>query len=151
MSQEYIEKLETVLNLVHPIFAGAGDAARVTLPPAILGVLDDNVVIEEAEGVPNYAGTFHGHEGFRELVERIGRTWDFTDIEPQPGDERGILDAGDTVIATATFRARFRHNGREICTHVAEFWTFGSHGKAIRIRPYYFDTLYLQQEFAKKS
>src|SRR4051812_36596882 len=83
---------------------------------AALELLDPAVVIHEAESLP-YGGVFHGRDGFREIMDRIGGMMDF---------EIGsldILDAGGVAVAKVTATFTSRSSGEAITMEVVEIYT----------------------------
>lgn len=81
--------------------------------------LHPDVILHEADGLP-FAGTYHGPEGFRKLLEAV---YGIVDLEIRHTE---LLDAGDTVIARMDTTMTFRKSGHSIDMLIVELYRFES-------------------------
>jgi hypothetical protein len=79
--------------------------------------LAPDVRLHEADGLP-YAGTYHGPDGFRRLLEKVYGLAELTIHHTE------FLDAGDTVIARMDTTLTFRATGEAIDMPIVELYRF---------------------------
>jgi ketosteroid isomerase-like protein len=79
----------------------------------MLALLADDVVAVVSSRLPN-EGTYHGHEGFREMLEGWDEAWESFQIEP--GD---LVEEGDWVIVAARQFGRGRGSGIDVDRSIA--------------------------------
>lgn len=99
----------------------------------MLSFMDHDLVIHEADSLP-YGGTYHGPEGFRRLITAVFQTFRSFEVEVD-----GMLSDGDQVIAMLRLKLGLKDSDRVFETRVAEYWRLRD-GKAIELRPFYWDT-----------
>jgi ketosteroid isomerase-like protein len=115
------------LETTHAVFAafGAGDV------PAILGLLDDDVVIEfYGPPVIPYAGTWRGRDEARRFFETVLSSVRINQFEP----EEFLADA-DKVVVTGHLNLNAVTTGREIDSDFVHVITVGD-GKWKRFRDF---------------
>ncbi|MGE0130723.1 MAG: nuclear transport factor 2 family protein [Blastocatellales bacterium] len=106
--------------------------------PAVLGILDANVVWKEADGFP-LTGTYNGPQAVLEGVfMRIGPLWEGFAVTPQE-----FIDGGETVVALGQYTGTAVATGKPLQVDFAHIWKFQD-GKVIRFVQYV-DTLLAQQ------
>ena len=98
--------------------------------PAVLGVLDRDVVWIEAEGFP-YAGSYTGTDAVVQgVLARLGTEWeDFNAVPHQ------FVAEGDTVVALGEYSGRYKATGKKFSAPFAHVWTLRG-GKVVRFRQY---------------
>ncbi len=98
--------------------------------PAVLGVLDPEVVWIEAEGFP-YGGSYTGPDAVvREVLAKLGTEWDDFNAVP-----RQFVAEGDTVVALGEYRGRYKATGKGFTAPFAHVWTLRG-GKVVKFRQY---------------
>jgi uncharacterized protein len=100
---------------------------------AALELVDPGFVVREPEGLP-YGGTYEGHEGFQRLLGAVFQIWKGAEITI---DE--VVGHGERVFALLSLRGRVGPAGELVATEVVEVWTVRD-GKAVDLRPFYWDT-----------
>lgn len=120
---------ETNKALVKQLFASILDDDR----EAVKALLAPDVVVHEAESMP-YGGTYHGHEGYFDLLRKLNECW----IGLHAQDWHYTAGDGD-VAARCLLTGTSRVSGREISQQIIELWTVKS-GKLAEGRIFYFDT-----------
>jgi ketosteroid isomerase-like protein len=105
----------------------------------LFDMLDPQVRIPVAASLP-YGGEHVGHQGFLELGESFGKTWDVID-----NGAGGYADIGDGRVV-AFYNPTFKSvaTGRIVSFHMVEILTV-KNGKIVELIPYYFDTAELVQ------
>jgi uncharacterized protein len=117
---------------------GAGTSAEQRLAN-LLEMVDPQVRIPVAASLP-YGGEHVGHQGFLELGEKFGKTWDVID-----SGSAGYADIGDDRVV-AFYSPAFKSvaTGRVVSFRMVEILTVRN-GKIAEVVPYYFDTAELLQ------
>ncbi len=100
---------------------------------AMKELLHPDVRVIEADSLP-YGGVSEGPEGFLDLIKRVFKTWDETNVSVQD-----VLADGDRVVLLAEMTGRSRATGRAFRMPIAEVWRLDG-GKIKEVQPYYFDT-----------
>ncbi len=86
--------------------------------PAVLKVLDRDVVWIEAEGFP-YGGSHEGPDAVvREVLEKLGTEWDDFNAVP-----RQFVAEGETVVALGEYSGRCKATGKRFSAPFAHVWT----------------------------
>jgi ketosteroid isomerase-like protein len=106
--------------------------------PAVVGVMDDKIEWNEAEGFPLYDGTFHGPQEVLERVfMRLGEIGDnFAAVATQ------VIADGDTVVAFGTYSWDHKVTGEHAEVKMAHVWTltdgkisgFQQHVDTVKVR-----------------
>jgi uncharacterized protein len=86
-------------------------------PDIVKTVLAPDVRWEVVEGFP-YSGVYHGLDGVFDFFTRL--FGDFEDWRSEPSE---FYEAGDRVIAIATYSARCKATGKEFTARFAHVWT----------------------------
>ncbi len=98
--------------------------------PAVLKVLDRDVVWIEAEGFP-YGGSHEGPDAVvREVLEKLGTEWDDFNAVP-----RQFVAEGETVVALGEYSGRFKATGKRFSAPFAHVWTLRG-GKVVKFQQY---------------
>jgi ketosteroid isomerase-like protein len=123
----------TAREIVEAAYAaiGSGDV------DAFIALLADDCVLEEPAGHPA-GGTWTGPDAIREAFPGIAGALGLRGVSVT-----GIVAEGDTAIGLIDVLLTSR-SGAESTMSVAEVWEVRD-GKAVRIRPHYWDTVALQQ------
>lgn len=100
---------------------------------AMKALLDADVQVIEAESLP-YGGISEGADGFLDLIKRVFKTWEDTQVSVNQ-----VLSDGDLVVILAEMTGRSRVTGEAFRMPVTETW-FLKNGKIREVRPFYFDT-----------
>ena len=100
---------------------------------AMKALLDADVQVIEAESLP-YGGISQGPDGFLDLIKRVFKTWEDTQVSVNQ-----VLSDGDLVVILAEMTGRSRVTGEAFRMPIAETWLL-ENGKIREVRPYYFDT-----------
>jgi uncharacterized protein len=100
---------------------------------AFMSLLAPDIVVRQADSMP-FGGTYKGLEEYKQLLGKIGQTWE----DVQVTFER-YLEEGDQVMAMLRLKARSRATGRVVDMPVAELWTVRD-GKAVGNQVFYWDT-----------
>lgn len=100
---------------------------------AIKALLAPDVVVHEADSMP-YGGSFHGHDGYFELLRKLDECW----IGLHARDWHYTAGDGD-VAARCLLTGTSRISGKAIHQQIIELWTVRS-GKLTEGRIFYFDT-----------
>lgn len=100
---------------------------------AMRDLLHPDVRVIEADSLP-YGGVIKGAQGFLELIRRVFKTWENTEVSVQQ-----VLGDGDRVVLLAEMTGRGKGNGKAFRMPIAEVWLLDN-GKIKEVRPYYFDT-----------
>jgi uncharacterized protein len=102
---------------------------------------DDDVTAYDAEGLP-YGGTYHGKAGFRALTDKMFAAW-----EAVSWNLLELSAGGDSVVVhlVLTFTPR---GGKPFDHRILELWRFRE-GRAIEIRPFYYDTKLIADTLAR--
>ena len=120
------------------IVQGVYDAFAKGDVPAVLGVMDANLVWTEAAGFP-LAGTYNGPQAVLENVfMRLGTLWDGFVVTPSE-----LIDGGETVVALGQYTGTAVATGKPLQVDFAHVWKFQG-GKVVRFVQYV-DTLIAQQ------
>ena len=92
-------------------------------------LLDPGVEIDASSRILN-PEVYHGHEGFRRMVDQMSETWDQWQLEPE-----AFVAYGDTVLVDARVRARGRGSGVELDQLTYNLWELQD-GKVVRMAFY---------------
>lgn len=114
------------LDLIRGAYAafGRGDI------PAVLGVMDENIVWHEAEGFP-YGGTYHGPDAvLNNVFMKLGTEWEGFQAVP---DE--YIDGGDTIVALGHYSGTYKKTGKGMRAPLAHVWRIRD-GQAYEFRQY---------------
>lgn len=111
---------------------------------AMRDLLHPDVRVVEADSLP-YGGVSKGPDGFIELIGRVFKTWENTEVTVQQ-----VLGDQDTVVLLAEMTGRGRANGRAFRMPIAEVWRLDN-GKIKEVQPYYFDTKILHDIHSKSD
>ena len=95
-------------------------------------LLHPNVVVHEADALP-YSGTYHGVEGFGQMMEGLSGTFDLQ------VNKYEVLDAGDTVIARMDISLTARSSGLSTDMPIVELYRF-TDGLISEVDIFYKDT-----------
>jgi len=108
------------------------DVGRGDLATALQSI-DDEIEVQEADSLP-YAGTYHGRAGFEHLIGKVFKAWknlEFSILE--------VAGTGDVVFALLELRGLVEPRQEFLAMQVVEVWTLRD-GKAVGLRPFYWDT-----------
>lgn len=120
------------------IIQGAYEAFAKGDVPAVLGLMDANIVWKEADGFP-LAGTYHGPQGVLEGVfMRLGAEWDGFVVAPAE-----FIDGGDTIVVVGKYSGTYKATGKSFQADFAHVWKLRD-GKVVRFVQYV-DTLLVHQ------
>ena len=100
---------------------------------AMKDLLHPDVRVIEATALP-YGGVVKGPDGFLNLIKRVFKTWEKTEVSVQQ-----VIADGDHVVLLAEMTGRSRSTGKTFRMPIAEVWLLDS-GKIKEVQPYYFDT-----------
>lgn len=107
-------------------------------------LLHPDVRVIEAESLP-YGGVSEGPEAFLDLIKRVFKTWNETNVSVQD-----VLADGDRVVLLAEMTGRDRVSGKSFQMPIAEIWLLLD-GKIKEVQPYYFDTKILHDIHSKSD
>ncbi len=111
---------------------------------AMKELLHPDVQVIEADSLP-YGGVAEGPDGFIELIRRVFKTWEDTEVSVNH-----VLGDGDRVVLLAEMTGRGRGGGREFRMPIAEVWLLEG-GKIREVRPYYFDSKLLHDIYSESD
>lgn len=95
------------------LIRGAYDAFARGDIPAVLGVMDENIVWHEAEGFP-YGGTYHGPDAvLNNVFKKLGTEWE--DFQAVPDE---YVDGDDTVVALGHYSGTYKKTGKSMRVEV---------------------------------
>ncbi len=107
--------------------------------PAVLGMMDDKIEWNEAEGFPLYDGTYVGPQAVLENVfMRLGEIGDDFSVIPSQ-----LVADGDTVVGLCSYNWTRPSTGDRVSVEAAHVWTVAD-GKLVAFRQH-IDTLKVQQ------
>jgi ketosteroid isomerase-like protein len=107
----------------------------------MLAILHSDIKIIEAESLP-YGGITEGRKNFKGFTKKVFTTWRDTEITVEE-----LIGDGNYVVVLATMSGKSKSSGSLFSMSIAEVWKFDSDGKAIEIKPFYFDTNKLVEIF----
>lgn len=107
----------------------------------MLAILHPDIKIIEAESLP-YGGTTEGRKNFKEFAKKVFTTWRNTEVTVEE-----LIGDGNYVVVLATMSGESKSSGTRFSMPIAEIWKFDNDGKAIEIKPFYFDTSKLVEIF----
>lgn len=122
MSSNNIEKAQRLYDAI-----GAGDWATVNT------ILSPDVVVTEASGLP-YGGTYRGHDGFLNLMEKLAETWE----NLRPANLK-FAAVDDSVYVDFLLLGKCHATGREVEMPLIEKWNFKD-GLVVSGCVFYYDT-----------
>lgn len=111
---------------------------------AMRDLLHPDVRIIEAASLP-YGGVAEGPDGFLDLIKRVFKTWEDTEVSVQQ-----VLGDGDRVVLLAEMTGRSRTTGEAFQMPIAEIWLL-ENGRIKEVQPYYFDTKILHDIHSKSD
>ncbi len=111
------------------------DAFRADDRETVSALLHPHFTITEADGLP-YGGTYHGVNGWWQLIERIVGT--YSDLSTTPLEIIGEPD-GDRFAALHRLTGTARATGIRVDLQIFELWVFQD-ATVIEVRPFYWDT-----------
>ncbi len=98
--------------------------------PAVLGLMDENIAWEEAEGFP-YGGLYHGPDAvLNHVFMKLGTEWEDYRAEPHE-----FIDGGDTCVVLGTYSGTWLATGKPMEAPFAHVWRMRD-GKAHAFRQY---------------
>jgi len=100
--------------------------------PAVLGMFDQNLVWEEAEG-STYAdkSPYRGPQAVAEgLFQRLGTEWNGFRVNPQQ-----IIDGGETVVVLGRYAGTYKRTGKPLDSQFAHVWTVRN-GRVVKFQQY---------------
>ncbi len=98
--------------------------------PTVLGLMDENIAWEEAEGFP-YGGLYHGPEAvLNNVFMKLGTEWDGYRAEAHE-----FIDGGDTCVVLGTYSGTYLATGKPMEAPFAHVWKLRD-GKAHAFRQY---------------
>ncbi len=100
---------------------------------AMKELLHPEVQVIEADSLP-YGGVSRGPDEFLELIRRVFKTWENTEVSVKQ-----VFADGDHVVLLAEMTGRGRGTGKAFSMPIAEVWRLEG-GKIREVRPFYFDT-----------
>jgi uncharacterized protein len=100
---------------------------------AMAATLHPEIVLEQAASLP-YGGRWRGHRGLHGWLEAMDAAWSSVEVEAP-----AIVEAGQTVIVEAVFRASARESGEVVAMPICEIIRFAD-GLPVSWRVFYFDT-----------
>lgn len=126
---------ETIVKSIYQ-FMLRGDTA------AAFELVDPRFVVREAESLP-YGGTFEGYEGFQRLLGAVFQTWKDAQISLKE-----IVGRGERVFALLDLKGKLGGSDEIVALEVVEIWTVRD-GKAVDLRPFYWDTAMVVKRAAR--
>jgi ketosteroid isomerase-like protein len=98
---------------------------------AALEHFDDDVVWEQAQGLP-HAGTYHGlNEVRRNVFEPLDREW-WSSFTADPAE---FLEAGGNIVVLGRYRGVAQGTGKTLDVPFVHIWTFAGE-RAVRFRQF---------------
>jgi uncharacterized protein len=98
---------------------------------AVVGDMDDEIVWEQAQGLP-HGGVYHGlAEVRRAIFEPLHDEW-WDEFHAVPGD---VVDAGDTVVVLGRYTGIAKGTAKRLDVPYVHVWTLRD-GKAVRFRQF---------------
>jgi hypothetical protein len=110
------------------------NAAAANDTEKMLSILHPKVNIIEAESLP-YGGITTGSDNFQAFAKKVFTTWSNTHVTVD-----SIISEGDYVVVLATMYGASKASKTRFDMPIAEIWKFDDAGRAVEIKPYYFDT-----------
>lgn len=108
---------------------GYADFSRGDIP-AVLAVMDENVVwITPDVGTPP-GGTYKGRAGVAEFFQHVNEAWDFKAFDPKE-----YISSGDQVAAVGSYTATSRKTGRTVSCDWVMVWKIQK-CKVVRFQEY---------------
>lgn len=107
-------------------------------------MLHPDVRVIEADSLP-YGGVTEGPQGFLDLIKRVFKTWEETEVSVQQ-----VLADEDRVVLLAEMTGRGKGGGRAFRMPVAEIWSLED-GKIKEVRPFYSDTKLLNDIYSESD
>lgn len=111
---------------------------------AMRKLLHPDVRVIEADSLP-YGGVTEGPQGFLDLIKRVFKTWEETEVSVQH-----VLADGGRVVLLAEMTGRGKGNGRAFKMPIAEVWLLED-GKIREVRPFYSDTKLLNDIYSESD
>jgi ketosteroid isomerase-like protein len=111
------------VDIVRKMYEAANAAGRLD---ANFDVLAPEVEFHVSGTFPDLDRVYRGHEGMRELNDRLSDPWEELSLDPQ-----SFIDAGSQVLVLSQFRARGR-DGLEVTRDTAILWTLRK-GRIVRM------------------
>lgn len=105
---------------------------------AVLGLLDQDIVLQEADSLP-FGGTYKGIEAVSQAIGKVMETLDLANLTVAE-----IVAEGDRVVAFLEIPIHGREGADKPTIPVAETWRLRDR-KVIEICPYYYDSQLLWQ------
>lgn len=115
-------------SVIQQIFAAAGEGDWKT----VKSHMHEDMRIYEADSLP-YSGAREGVDAVVEMIQEVFGYWEDQELEI-----KDFVAEGDTVVLLATMFGRGK-SGLSFEMPVAGVWKLRD-GKAIEVRPHYFDT-----------
>jgi ketosteroid isomerase-like protein len=98
---------------------------------AALVAFDDDVVWEQAQGLP-HGGVYHGlDEVRRNVFDPLDRDW-WSSFAARPSE---LIDAGDEIVVLGRYEGVARGTGRVLDVPFVHIWTFRGE-RAVRFRQF---------------
>jgi uncharacterized protein len=98
---------------------------------AVLADMDDEIVWEQAQGLP-HGGVYHGLEEVRRnIFEPLDAEW-WEEFHAVPHD---FVDGGAEVVVLGRYTGRAKETGRVLDVPYVHVWTFAD-GRAVRFRQF---------------
>lgn len=96
----------------------------------MLGVMNENIEWNEAEGFP-YGGTYHGPDAvLNNVFMKLGTEWEDFQAVPEQ-----YVDGGDTIVALGHYSGTYKETGKSMHVPMAHVWKMRD-GKASEFRQY---------------
>jgi uncharacterized protein len=114
------------LDLVRGVYDafGRGDV------PAVLGMMDENIVWTEAEGFP-WGGSHRGSDAvLHDVFMKIAEAWEGFQAKAEE-----YIDDGNTVVAVGQYSGTYKETGKEVRLPFATLWRINN-GKVIEFRQF---------------
>ncbi len=114
------------LDLVRGVYDafGRGDV------PAVLGMMDENIVWTEAEGFP-WGGSHRGSDAvLHDVFIKIAEAWEGFQAKAEE-----YIDDGNTVVAVGQYSGTYKATGKEVRLPFATLWRINN-GKVIEFRQF---------------
>jgi ketosteroid isomerase-like protein len=97
----------------------------------VLGDMADDIVWEQAQGLP-HGGVYHGlDEVRRNIFDPLDRDW-WSEFTAEPDE---FLDAGETVAVLGRYRGVAKETGKRLDVPFVHVWTLRN-GMAVRFRQF---------------
>jgi ketosteroid isomerase-like protein len=110
------------------------DAAAANDSETMLAIFHPNIRVIEAESLP-YGGIMEGAANFQNFTKKVFTTWSNTRVTTEK-----LIAEDDYVVVLATMYGTSKASGTPFTMPIAEIWKFDNSGKAVEIKPFYFDT-----------